>query len=152
MTKKVAKKKVAKKKAVKKKVAKKKVAAKRADLGAPVAGFLAKQPEHLRVILDVLMALIAEVEPRAAGSLKWGMPFYEVEGHMMCGLGAHKAHVNLILAGPPKGFVDPDKRLLGAGKGSRHLRLTTLDEVPTESVRSWLAASAKYARGNAASG
>jgi hypothetical protein len=44
------------------------------------------------------------------------MPFYTLDGGMMCAIGAHKAHVNLILSGPPGAFDDPEGRLTGDGK------------------------------------
>ena len=55
----------------------------RADFGAPIGGFLAKQPPHLRAILDALRALVEEAAPDAESSLKWGMPFYSIGGKMM---------------------------------------------------------------------
>jgi hypothetical protein len=106
----------------------------RADFGAPVDGFFAKQPPHLRAILDALRALIDEAAPDAESSLKWGMPFYSIGGKMMCGTPAHKAHVNLILAGPPGSFADPDGRLSGESKMGRHLKITTLDDLPPKST------------------
>jgi hypothetical protein len=127
----------------KKRPAAKKPAARRP---APRAdyGFFAKQPAHLRAILDELRKLVDEAAPDADSSLKWGMPFYTVGGTMMCGLGAHKSHVNLILSGPPGAFADPEGRLSGEGKMGRHLKLTTLDELPRKAVhgccappRSW---------------
>jgi hypothetical protein len=79
----------------------------RADFGAPIEGFFAKQPAHLRAILDELRKLVEEAAPDADSSLKWGMPFYTVGGTMMCALGAHKSHVNLILSGPPAHSLIP---------------------------------------------
>jgi hypothetical protein len=130
-------------KAAKKRAAKK--PAPRADLGAPIDGFFSKQPPHLRAILDELRRLIDEAAPRAESSLKWGMPFYSVDGTMMCALGGHKSHVNLILAGPPGAYADPEGRLSGEGKNGRHLKLSALDELPRESVRGWLRTTAGLA-------
>jgi hypothetical protein len=48
---------------------------------------------------------------------------------------AHKAHVNLILSGPTGTYEDPDARLTGTGKTGRHLKLSTLDELPRAAVR-----------------
>jgi hypothetical protein len=116
---------------------------KRADLGKPIDGFFAKQPPHLRPILVTLRKMIEAAAPQAQSSLKWGMPFFTIGGKMMCALGAHKSHVNLILVGPPGGFPDPAGRLEGKGKGGRHLKLRSLDELPKESVRKWLRIAAK---------
>ena len=118
----------------------------RADFGAPVAGFFAKQPPHLRAILDQLRKLVDEAAPDATSSLKWGMPFYSVGGHMMCALAGFKAHVNLILSGPPGTFADPDGILQGDGKTGRHLKLRSLDELPRAAVRGWLRTAAELAR------
>jgi hypothetical protein len=119
----------------------------RADFGAPIDGFLVKQPPHLRAILDALRALVEEAAPDSESSLKWGMPFYSIGGQMMCGTPAHKAHVNLILAGPPGAFGDPERILSGESKMGRHLKLTSVDDLPPKpTLRRWLATAAKLAR------
>jgi hypothetical protein len=118
----------------------------RADFGAPVDAFFAKQPAPLRAILDALRAMVEQAAPEATASIKWGMPFYAINGAMMCALGAHKSHVNLILSGPPGAFADPEGRLSGEGKTGRHLKLTSLEELPREAVGSWLRTAAELAR------
>jgi hypothetical protein len=118
----------------------------RADFGAPIDGFFAKQPPQLRAILEELRRLVEEAAPDAESSLKWGMPFFTVGGAMMCALGGHKSHVNLILSGPPGAYADPEGRLSGEGKTGRHLKLTTLDELPRDAVRGWLRTAADLAR------
>lgn len=138
-------KKVATKKPAAKKVPQKKVTA-RADLGAPIDGFFAKQPPAMRAILDELRALVESVAPNAESSLKWGMPFYTLNGQMMCALGGHKAHVNLILSGPPDSFTDPKGLLEGAGKTGRHLKVTDAKSIPKAEVRAWLKTAAALAK------
>ena len=118
----------------------------RADFGAPIDAFFLKQPAHLRAILGELRELVEEAAPDAEASLKWGMPFYSVGGAMMCALGGHKSHVNLILSGPTGAFADSEHRLSGEGTTGRHLKLTTLDELPRASVRAWLRVAAELAR------
>ena len=118
----------------------------RADLGGPIDGFFAKQPPHLRAILEALRALIEETAPEATASIKWGMPFYTVGGAMMCALGGFKSHVNLVLAGPPDAFADPKGMLQGDAKGGRHLKLRALEELPRQAVRGWLRAANEVAR------
>jgi hypothetical protein len=133
-----------------KKPAKKKPAPKlhgpRKDLGAPIAGFFAKQPATTRPILLALRALIEETVPEATSALKWGMPNYALDGTMMAALGGHKAHVNLILAGPPEAFDDPDGLLEGEGKTGKHLKLTSVAQIPRERVKAWLRTAAAHAR------
>ena len=123
--------------------------AKRRDLGAPVDGFFARQPAELRAILEALRAEVERAAPEAAGAIKWGMPFYTLRGEMMCALGAHKAHVNLILAGPPGTYADPEGRLEGEGKTGKHLKLRSLVELPRAAVRAWLKTAAATARAKA---
>lgn len=118
----------------------------RADLGAPIDSFFDRQPAHLRAILEALRKLVEKAAPDAESSIKWGMPFYTLNGEMMCMLGAHKSHVNLVLVGPAGTFSDPKGLLTGQSKAGRHLKLTAVDEIPHASVRGWLAAAAKAAR------
>jgi hypothetical protein len=118
----------------------------RADLGAPVEGFFARQPPALRPILDELRKLVGEAAPDAQSSLKWGMPFYSIGGSVLCALAGFKGHVNLILPGPPGTYADPDGRLAGSGKTGKHLKLRALDELPRARVRGWLRTAAKRAR------
>ncbi len=121
----------------------------RADFGKPVEGFFAKQPPALRAITNALRDLVEQAAPDATASLKWGMPVYVIGDGMMCAIGAHKAHVNLILSGPPGTFEDPDDRLTGDGKTGRHLKLTSVDDLPRDAVRGWLATAAERARAGA---
>src|SRR5258705_14017063 len=89
------------------------MAAQRADLGAPVDGFFKRQPAPLRAVLVELRKIIESEVPDAESSIKWGNPFFTLNGKMMVPLSAHKSHVNLILAGPPTAFADPHNRLTG---------------------------------------
>jgi hypothetical protein len=147
-------KKVSKRKSVGRKTAARKPAARvpaggyapRADLGQPIDGFFAKQPASLRAILEELRRMVEKAAPEATSSLKWGMPFFAIGDTMMCALGGHKSHVNLILPGPPGTYADPKRLLTGEGKTGRHLKLTALDELPRSEVRSWLRTAAAQAR------
>lgn len=121
----------------------------RDDYGAPIDGFFTKQPAATRKILEALRGMIEKAIPDAIAALKWGMPMYTIGGAMVCGLGGHKAHVNLILAGPQGTFADPEKRLTGEGKTGRRLTLRTLDELPRAAVEKWLRAAAGVARARA---
>jgi hypothetical protein len=122
----------------------------RADLGAPVDGFFAKQPLHLRPILDELRGLVEAAAPGASSSLKWGMPFYTLADEMVCALAGFKAHVNLILPGPPGTYADPQGLLEGDGKTGKHLKVRSLDELPRAAVKGWLRTAADRARHPAA--
>jgi hypothetical protein len=118
----------------------------RADLGAPIDGFFSKQPAHLRPVLDELRKLVHEAAPDATSAMKWGLAFFSMGKHPMCALAGFKAHVNLILAGPPGTFADPDGILEGEGKTGRHLKLRALEDLPRAAVRGWLHTAAERAR------
>jgi len=121
-------------------------APRRADFGAPVDAFFARQQPQLRAVLDALRALVEEAAPDATASTKWGMPFYAIEGETVCALAGFKAHVNLILPGAPGTFADPEGLLEGEGKTGQHLKLRAVDELPREAVRGWLRTAAQAAR------
>lgn len=118
----------------------------RKDLGAPIEGFFAKQSPAMKPIALALRSLIEAAAPKATSSLKWGMPFYELDGEMLCAIGGHKAHVNLILSGPPGTFTDPDGLLTGEGKTGRHLKLTRVEDIPTAKVKGWLREAIAHAK------
>ena len=119
----------------------------RKDLGAPIDGFFARQPPQLRAILEQLRVMVAEAAPEATAATKWGMPFYSVGANTLCALAAFKAHINLILPGPPGTYADPDGLLEGDGKTGKHLKLRPTDPFPRAQVRGWLRTAAGRARG-----
>jgi len=129
-----------------KKATKKTAMSRRSDYGAPIQTFFDKQPPALRAIVDELRALIEAAAPNATSSLKWGMPVYELNGKMTFAIGAHKAHVNLILAGAPETFADPEGLLDGSSNLGKHLKLRSLEELPKAAVRRWLKAGVNAAR------
>jgi len=118
----------------------------RSDLGAPVDGFFARQPPHLKPILDELRRMVGRAAPDASSSIKWGMPFYTIGDNTLCALAGFKSHVNLILPGPPGTFADPDGLLEGDGKTGKHIKLRSLDDLPRAAVRRWLRTAAERAR------
>ena len=130
------------------KAAKPKHAMQRADYNKPIDSFFKKQPAQLREVLVELRKIVEQEVPDAKSAIKWGMPVYTLGSNntMVIALGAHAAHVNLILAGPTKIFADPKGLLTGASKLGRHLKLTSVDELPKSDVRTWVKAAAKHAR------
>jgi hypothetical protein len=120
-------------------------AGRRADFGAPIESFFEKQPPAQRAILDELLALIREAAPQVQGSIKWGNPFFTIDGNMVCALTSHKAHVNLVLWGPSEAFTDPEHRLSGTGKAGLHLKVTDVSQIPRDSVLEWVRTAAKLA-------
>lgn len=87
-----------------------------------------------------------ESERRDQPRIKWGMPFFTIDDEMFCALGGHKSHVTLLLPGPPGTYADPDGRLGGEARTGRHLKVTSLAELPGPAVRGWLRTAAARAR------
>jgi uncharacterized protein YdhG (YjbR/CyaY superfamily) len=121
-------------------------AKKRADHGKPIDFVIDKQPAEIKAIAMQLRALIESAAPKATSSLKWGMPFFMLEGKMMVAIGIHKKHVNLILPGAPGTFDDPKGLLEGEGKTGQHLKITNVKELPKTEVKKWLAVAVKNAK------
>jgi hypothetical protein len=118
----------------------------RADLGAPIDAFFAKQPPALRPIVEALREIIEQAAPDAESAIKWGMPFFSIRGEMLCAIGAHKSHVNLILHGAPDTFADPDGLLTGESKMGRHLKLTKVEDLPRRTVQAWVRTAVEQAK------
>lgn len=108
----------------------------RADLGSEHEVFFAKQPPTIKPITDALRKLIDGVVPKGTTKvIKWGMPFYALGDELLCAIGAHKAHVNFILPGD---HADPDGLLRGEGKTGKHVRITSVDEIPRAQIERWV--------------
>lgn len=118
----------------------------RADYGSAIDSFFTRHPEPLRSIAIELRKLIEASAPEATSAIKWGMPQWTIDGKMFTAIGVHKAHVNLILWGPPNAYKDPNGRLTGESKMGRHLKITTLDELPRNEVKAWLETCAHLVR------
>jgi hypothetical protein len=120
---------------------------KRADFGAPIDGWVAKQPQPQRAIVDALRELVGKAAPDAVATLKWGNAFFTLDDKMYVGISAHKSHVNLILPGPPGTYADPAGRLEGEGKTGQHLKVRTMSDLPRGDVGGWLRTAAGRIRG-----
>ena len=118
--------------------ARKRRPARRADYGAPIDGFIQRQRPEFRVLLEGLRAVVDAAAPEAEASIKWGVPIYTVNGQVVCGLSAHKAHVSLGFFGPPSAFDDPQGLLYGETQQSRRLNLKPGDPIPKAAVRRWV--------------
>ena len=123
----------------------------RADYGKPIEAMFARTAPPLRAILAAVRRMVEEAVPGVESSLKWGNAVFCHPGSkaMMVALTSHKSHVNVVFVGPPKGFADPKGRLVGSGVGGRHLKLTSIDELPRADVKRWIKVSAAYARSKA---
>ena len=131
--------------APKKAAAKKPMAGKRTDLGAPIDGFLSRQPADKRALLQRLRGLIHSVAPGTTEQLKWGMPMFSL-GRDFCSLAAFKQHVSIVFFNVGTSLPDPDGVLEGSGKTARHLKLRSAADIDEAQIRRWLATAANAAR------
>jgi hypothetical protein len=140
-TRKLTAKKTARRKTAPKKAAPKAMAAKRDDFGAATEGYFAQQPAEKRVLLEKLRALVAKGVPDAQSSIKWGVPFYQLNGKSVCSLAAFKEHVGINFFAPPSVLADPKKKLEGGGKSMRMLKVRSAGDIDSASITRWLKAT-----------
>jgi len=119
----------------------KKTAAKK-PAGPSVESYFAQQPADKRAMLEKLRALVKKGVPDAKSSIKWGVPFYQRNGSNVCALAVFKDHVGINFFAPPEALVDPSKKLEGAGKGNRMLKVRSTADIDSASILRWLKAAA----------
>jgi len=120
--------------------------ARRADYGRPIDGFLAKRPPAQRALLEELRAMIHAAAPGVVETIKWGMPFYLLDGKRVAATPAFKAHVQILFFAPSDSLRDPDQLLEGTSADGRHLKLRDGDPLPRAQVRAWLAQAVTSSR------
>ena len=127
-----------------KKAAAPKAAAKaRSGKAAPDDAYFAEQSPEKRALLLKLRALVTKTVPGATVSIKWGVPIYAAEsGKSICALAAFKENVAINFFAPPAALADPGKKLQGAGKTSRMLKVSTAADIDSASIARWLKATA----------
>ena len=118
-----------------------KKAAKRADYGAPIGPWFEQLPPEKRAPLEKLRALIEATVPNARSGLKWGVPFWTVDGKQLCDLVALKHEVALGIFASPEALDDPNGQLSGKSDEYRVLKVKDESEIDTASVKRWLEAA-----------
>lgn len=98
------------------------------------------KPTH-REVAEELRHIVKEVAPAATETIKWRMPWFELNG-LLCYMDSTKEHIRF---GFYKGaeIPDPEGLLEGTGKTGRHIKLRdigditrgTLTEMLKEAVR-----------------
>jgi hypothetical protein len=102
--------------------------------------YIAEQPTDKALLLGKLRALVNKGVPEADVSIKWGVPFYQLNGRNVCALASFKDHVAINFFAPPSAFVDPGKKLEGSGKGNRTLKVRSAGDIDSASILRWLKA------------
>ena len=108
------------------------------------ATYIAKQSAEQRPLLEKLDALVTKTLPNATPALKWGIPIYQLDGKNVCAIASFKEHVGINFFASPDALVDPKKKLEGAGKTQRMLKVRKASDIDAAGIARWLkAASAK---------
>jgi hypothetical protein len=128
------------KKATSTKTAPKK-AARRDDYDEPIGPWFDQWPPEKRTPLHQLRRLVEKTVPQATSGLKWGVPFWTLDGTQFCDLVALKHEVALGIFAPPEVFDDPDGQLSGTSNEYRVLKVKDGAEFDAESVQRWLLAA-----------
>jgi hypothetical protein len=103
--------------------------------------YFAAQPADKRALLEKLRVLVRKGLPGAEVSIKWGVPFYVLNGRPICALASFKEHVAINIFAPPDLFIDPGKKLEGSGKTSRMLKVRTAADIDKSGIARWLKAA-----------
>jgi hypothetical protein len=118
-----------------------KQAASRADYGGPIGPYFERLPPEKRAPLEKLRRLVEETVPNAVSGLKWGAPFWTLDGKMLCAMGPLKHTVALSIYAPPEAFDDPKGQLEGKSAEYRVLKVKDEREIDAASVKRWLEAA-----------
>lgn len=85
---------------------------------------------------NAILDLIREAAPDAEETFKWNMPVF-VQNGLLCSITAFKDHINL---GFYKGaeLTDPEGLLEGTGKGVRHVKVYSNEDIRPAQFRKWI--------------
>lgn len=118
-----------------------KKAARRDDYDEPIGPWFDQWPPEKRVLLQQLRRLVEKTVPQARSGLKWGVPFWTLDGKQLCDLVALKHEVALGIFAPPEVFDDPQGQLSGTSNEYRVLKVDDGGEIDEASVKGWLQAA-----------
>ena len=95
-----------------------------------------------------LREVVKEGAPHSAVAIKWAQPVWEWNGPMIW-MKAYPKHVNIGFWSGTE-MDDPKKVLQGDGERMRHIKITTVDEIPADALRELVKQAVKLntAKGN----
>ena len=106
----------------------------------PVDEFIARMPTEQRDIARTLREIVRNTAPRLTETIKWGYPCYVGAGNV-CSIIPYPDHVNLAFFRGTE-LADPDRLLEGTGKGMRHVKVWSANDIPRQSVAALILAAA----------
>lgn len=95
-----------------------------------------------------LREVVREGAPHSAVGIKWAQPVWEWNGPMIW-MKAYPKHVNIGFWRGTE-MEDPHKVLQGDGERMRHIKVTSVDEIPADALRDLVKQAVKLntAKGN----
>lgn len=95
-----------------------------------------------------LREVVKEGAPHSAVGIKWAQPVWEWNGPMIW-MKAYPKHVNIGFWRGTE-MDDPNKVLEGDGERMRHIKVTSVDEIPADALRDLVKQAVKLntAKGN----
>ncbi len=104
------------------------------NLNPKVDEYIAKSSDFAKPILEHIRQIVHENVPNVEEKIKWGMPFFDYKGEMLCHIAAFKQH---CVIGFWKAALMSDPSLLENAKGETsmgHLgKINSLADLPTDS-------------------
>ena len=128
------------------KQAAKKTAASTGAKTGTFAELIEQYPPHVQAIAQRLREIIYEALPQAEEKVwtkGWRTAFYK-DGTDVCGIGPQKSHCNFYLMHGAL-ISDPDNLLEGTGKGMRHVKVRSLDNIPVVGIKRLIREDKKFA-------
>jgi 3-methyladenine DNA glycosylase AlkD len=105
-----------------------------------VAAWFKKLSKSQRDTASALHELILKAIPNAEPKIKWGSPWYELNGENIAYLAGVAKRINL---GFPRGAELESELLEGTGKGMRHIKVANVEEIKPKSFTALLKSAAK---------
>lgn len=90
-----------------------------------IDAYIAKSASFAQPILHRFRDAVGKAVPEAVETIKWGVPHFTLEGKILAGMAAFKAHVALILEG-----MGERRGMEGEGMG-HYGKLRSIDEAPS---------------------
>lgn len=106
-----------------------------------VDAYIAGLESPLQELVLALRELILEAAPEAQETVKWSHPCYVQKG-LFCSIMAADGYVRLqFFRGAD--LPDPQGFLEGIGKGMRHVKVHSLESMPTDALRALVQAAVR---------
>lgn len=105
------------------------------DVRKRVGSFLLGLDPRFRPLAETLRRLILEAAP-VEETIKWSYPTYVRNGNV-CSLNHHKDYLRLQFFRGAE-LSDPTGLLEGAGKGMRHLKVRSQEDIQPDVIQAWV--------------